>query len=381
MHISDQVVKDAQILIVDDSRLCLNRMKDILEEDSFSNLTTCQDPTMVHELFDRERPALVVLDHNMPKMTGEELLEQLMIDFPKEQVNVIVWSAVAEKDLRKRVLRKGAEDVLRKEEIQAEEVQCRVRNHVENQIYRCKLNQRNERLNEEVQERKRQLQEANLETIERLVRAAEFRDDETANHIERIGLLAGTLAEKLNLDENICSAIRYGAPMHDVGKIGIADGILQKPGSLTDEEWSEMKKHTTYGAKILSGTNIDLIEFARKIALYHHEHWNGEGYPEGLSGDAIPLEARITGVCDVFDAVLSDRPYKDAWTVDRAIDLIRKEKGQQFDPDIAECFLDNAETMVQIREDHKDGSHMKFSQIQNDPEEFVPEERPTKVPV
>lgn len=349
MHITDDDLRDASILVVDDSMMSLREMQTILEEHGFDDVRTLSDPTKVIEAHRVHDFALIILDYYMPGMTGEEVLDRLNAEFSSERLNVLFWTSASEDELYTRALRKGARDVLKKENAREEEIVTRIGNLLESQLLFRQLQHQNEKLNEKVKRRTEQLERTSLETIGRVARAAEFRDNETGGHIQRIGLLASELAERLGIEESICDAIRYAAPMHDVGKLRVADEVLFKPGSLNEEEWEQMKEHTTAGARILSGADQHYLKLAKNIALYHHENWNGEGYPEGLEAGQIPIEARITAVCDVFDAVLSDRPYKDPWTEDRALNLIREEKGEQFDPDVASCFLENAEVMIDIR--------------------------------
>lgn len=352
MDIKEKEIKNSKVLVVDDSITALNKMEDTLTGYGFDDVLTYQNPRKVIDDFEEQNPDLVILDYEMPTLSGKDVLEKLLDKHGTETVNVLFWTAKSEKSLVANVLNKGAGDVLSKENISDEEIIARVKNQIETHLFRSKLQEHNEKLNVKVQKRSQELEKASQETIERLVKAAEFRDNETAGHIERIGLLSGRLAELLELDEEICSAIRYGAPMHDIGKMGVPDNILLKPDSLTDEEWDEMTNHSVYGARILAGSNRKYLQMAKKIAHYHHENWNGNGYPEGLSGNDIPLVARITAVCDVFDAVLSDRPYKDPWPTEKALNLVREETGEQFDPDIARCFLNNADEMVTIRENY-----------------------------
>jgi HD-GYP domain-containing protein (c-di-GMP phosphodiesterase class II) len=194
-------------------------------------------------------------------------------------------------------------------------------------------------LDEKVRERTEELRETQLEIIRRLGQAAEFRDDDTGLHITRMSRFSARLAMEAGISIRECEALLHAAPMHDIGKIGIPDNILLKPGKLEDEEFEIMKTHTTIGAELLSGSNSTVMELARGIALAHHEKWNGRGYPNGLAGEDIPFLARVCAICDAFDALTSERPYKKAWTPEDAFDLLRKEAGQHFDPHLVELFL------------------------------------------
>ena len=193
------------------------------------------------------------------------------------------------------------------------------------------------------------LQEAYRETINRLVIASEYRDDDTGDHIVRVAGYCALIAEKQGLSEAEVDYIRMTAPMHDVGKIGIPDSILLKPGKLTVEEFETIKSHTLIGAKILGGSSSEILRLAAEIALTHHEKWNGKGYPKGLAGTEIPLVGRITAIADVFDALTSKRPYKEPFPVEKAVDIIAQERGAHFDPELADAFLNNMDAVLRIK--------------------------------
>lgn len=197
----------------------------------------------------------------------------------------------------------------------------------------------------ELQERNVELAESRRETLQRLALAAEYRDDETFEHTERVGRAAALLAAQLGLSDREVELIREAAPLHDVGKLGISDTVLLKPGKLTPHEFDHVKTHAAIGASILAGSDFDVLKLAEEIAVYHHEWWNGNGYPHRLRGEQIPLPARIVAIVDVFDALTHTRPYKDAWPLGQALDEINRLKGRQFDPTIVEAFnrLDHAE--------------------------------------
>jgi len=196
-----------------------------------------------------------------------------------------------------------------------------------------------------------ELQESYLDTIHCLVLAAEYKDQETGNHIVRMSKYSTLLAEKLGLPEEVVQNIKYATPMHDVGKIGIPDNILTKPGKLTDEEFEIMTQHTIIGAKILAGSKAKILKVARQIALTHHEKWNGKGYPHGLSGKKIPIVGRIVGLADVFDALTSKRPYKEPYPIEAAVEIIKLARGQHFDPVIVDVFLKNIKEMTRIKKE------------------------------
>jgi putative two-component system response regulator len=192
----------------------------------------------------------------------------------------------------------------------------------------------------------RELREAYLDTIHRLVLAAEYRDEGTGGHIARMNRYFALIAEKRGLPAEEVQRLLYAAPMHDVGKIGIPDSILLKPGKLTHEEFEVMKSHTIIGANILANSKAKILQGAQQIAISHHERWNGKGYPQGLSGDKIPMAGRIVGLIDVFDALASRRPYREPYPVEMALDIIKKERGQHFDPTVVDIFLENIDEIL-----------------------------------
>jgi len=196
-----------------------------------------------------------------------------------------------------------------------------------------------------------ELQEAYLDTIHRLVLAAEYKDEDTGDHIVRMSRYSALIAAKLGLPDSNVQNIRYAAPMHDVGKIGIPDNILMKPAKLTDEEFDFMKTHANIGAGILAKSKAEILRLAWQIAISHHEKWNGRGYPQGFSGDKIPIAGRIVGLADVFDALTSKRPYKVPYPIEVAVDIIKKERGEHFDPDVADIFLENIDEFIKIKKE------------------------------
>ncbi|QSX33407.1 HD domain-containing protein [Shewanella avicenniae] len=191
-----------------------------------------------------------------------------------------------------------------------------------------------------------------------LARAGEFRDNETGQHIHRMSRMSAELAKCIGKDSQWCNMILLASPLHDVGKIGIPDNVLLKPGKLTEQEWVCMKSHPQIGGEIVPQNNTEVIQMARRIALTHHERWDGTGYPLGLSGEAIPLEGRIAAVCDVFDALLSVRPYKAAWSVEDAANYLKQNSGQHFDPELVEIFLANLPRMMEIQHQFKDADEV-----------------------
>ncbi len=216
----------------------------------------------------------------------------------------------------------------------------------------------------------RKLNEAYLDTIHRLALAAEYKDEDTGAHIVRMSQYSALLADKLGLSKSEVRDILYASPMHDVGKIGIPDSILMKPGKLTDKEFDTMKTHTTIGARILANSRSGILRVAQQIAISHHEKWNGKGYPQGLSRDNIPVTGRIVALADAFDALTSKRPYKPPYPVEVVVDIVRKERGEHFDPDMADVFLNHMDEMIRIKIQVNLMENVSLS-------DFVPSERDT----
>jgi putative two-component system response regulator len=329
----------ARILAADDEDANLRLMRRVLERAGFTGFTATTNPEEVVPLFHQLRPDLVLLDLHMPGMDGMQVIEGLRPLLEAEgYLPVLMISGDLTPAARQQALSHGAKDFLMKPYDPAEAV-LRIRNLLETRFLHLEVRRQNQELEARVAKRTRELEAAQVEVLERLAQAAELRDDDTGEHTRRVGALAAEIAAELSDDGEWIGMLRRAAPLHDVGKIGIPDGLLLKPGRLTDEERARMMTHTTIGARILSGGRSALIEMAERIALSHHERWDGGGYPRGLSGDAIPLEARIVAVADFFDALTHDRPYRGAWSVESVLDEIRRETGRHFDPLVAGAFL------------------------------------------
>lgn len=330
-------VYEARIMIVDDQPANVRLLEKILAQSGFHNVSSTIDPRQVLPLYMAGQPDILVLDLHMPHLDGFAVMEQLRPRMSDgEYVPILVLTADVTPQAKERALSLGARDFLTKP-FDHVEVLLRVKNLLETRLLHVQQRNQNRILELKVKERTEDLEEAQLETIERLAIAAEFRDDDTGEHTQRVGLTAGLIAAAMDLDPGEIDLIRTAAPLHDVGKIGIPDSILLKPEKLTDDEFEIMKSHTTLGARILSGSRYPVLQAAEEIALTHHERWDGNGYA-GLRGPSIPLRGRIVAVADVFDALTHERPYKDAWPPEKAIDEIRKQSGAQFDPDVVRAF-------------------------------------------
>jgi putative two-component system response regulator len=326
------VLKQAKILIVDDEKTNIRFLEIILRQAEYSNVHSTADSRETLELFRSIEPDLVLLDIAMPHLDGFEVMQQLHQEMRDHAVPILILTADATTKTRHRALKEGAQDFLTKplDEI---EVLLRIKNLLETRFHSVLLET-------EVQKRTQDLHNAQLETLQRLALAAEYRDDDTGLHTRRVGANAGGIAKILGWPQEQVDLITRAAPLHDVGKIGISDAILLKPGKLTDEEFDIMKEHTAIGAKMLSGSTSPWLQMAEEIALTHHERWNGKGYPLGKAGEEIALTGRIVAVADVFDALTHERPYKKAWPVEQALTEIKSQSGRQFDPRVVDAFLD-----------------------------------------
>lgn len=334
----EQDLKRLPILAVDDEESNLLLVRQILERDGYVNVATTTEPSRVPEAFAKCRPRLVLLDLHMPQIDGFELMERLApMTGERRSIAFLVLTADATEETKRRALSMGARDFLTKP-LDRVELLLRVRNLLQVEELQDRLFEQNANLEDEVAERTRDLDQARLEILERLALAGEFRDDDTQEHAWRIGRTSALLAIGLGLPDREVELIRRAAPLHDIGKVGIPDAILLKPGKLTDEEFETIKTHTTIGAEILSGSRSPLLLMAERIALTHHERWDGRGYPEGIHGEQIPLPGRIVAVADVFDALTHERPYKRAWPVPDALAEILPEASRQFDPEVVQAF-------------------------------------------
>ncbi|MEI7013574.1 response regulator [Leptospira licerasiae] len=317
-----------KILIVDDEAANLKVLKEILQEDY--RLFFAKDGIKAIELSISEKPNLILLDVMMPGMTGHETCKKLRSEPSTSRIPVIFVTAMAEEEDEADGFEAGAVDYITKP-VSPAIVKARVKTHLS-------------------LVRNDELKETRLQIIQRLGLAAEYKDNETGLHVIRMSHYSQTLAKALGHSEEIAEKILHASPMHDIGKIGIPDRILQKPGKLDPEEWEIMKTHPTIGAEIIGDHDSSLLQMAKSIALNHHEKWDGSGYPNGIKGDTIPIEARIVTIADVFDALTTERPYKKAWSIEDAVNHIRKGAGSHFDPGLVPIFLNLMPELLEIRE-------------------------------
>jgi putative two-component system response regulator len=333
-----EFLQNARLLVVDDEETNVRMLTRMLEQAGYEHMASTQDPREVRSLYIRHRPDLILLDLHMPHLDGYEVMQQLSQVVETTYLPIVVITGDLDPDARQKALTMGAKDFVSKP-FDPLELQLRIRTLLETRFLYLRIQSQNHLLEVKVQERTRALEYAQIEILERLAMAAEYRDDNTGQHTRRVGQTSALIAQELGWPESQVSLIRRAAPLHDIGKIGIPDHILLKQGRLTAEEFETIRGHTTIGARILSGSRFPLLQMAEQIALSHHERWDGNGYSAGLKQDAIPLVGRIVAVADVFDALTQQRPYKNAWPLGEAFAEVERQRGRQFDPAVAEAFL------------------------------------------
>lgn len=346
-----------RILLADDDRVNLRVLEAFLKPLGHE-LMLARDGMEAWELVQQTSPDLILLDVMMPRLDGFEVAKRIKENECTKSIPVVMVTALT--DVEKRVIAydAGADDFLTKP-VDRIELLARVRSLLKVKEYHDHLRNHREHLEQEVQERTRELRlatdkiiRASLDTIFRLATASEYRDDDTGAHIRRMSSYSAMIARSMDLSNAEVENIRHAAPMHDVGKIGIPDAILLKPGELTGDEWKIMKDHTIIGRNILKDSESEIIQLAEIIALNHHERWDGSGYPNGLKGNEIPMVGRIVAVADVFDALMSDRPYKKAFAFDHSLQILQDEKGSHFDPEVMDAFFSVQEEILQICKEH-----------------------------
>jgi len=351
-----QKLTNAKILIVDDIPSNVLVLENILKNAGYADVQTTTDPLTVRGLHESERFDLILLDIHMPKLDGFGVMRELreLREMGEDDyLPILVLTAQSDAETRSRALKEGAKDFVTKP-LEMDEVLSRVANMLEVRLlYNEKLEQ-NEVLEQKVRDRTQKLRETNLQIVRYLGRAAEYRDTETGMHVIRMSTMSARLGRAAGMNHSDCELLLNASPMHDLGKIGIPDKILLKEGPLDKDEWEVMKTHTHIGAEILSGHQSDILEMAGIIALTHHERWDGAGYPNRLFGESIPLVGRIATICDVFDALTSDRPYKKAWSIEKAVEFIRDSSGSQFDPELVNLFVEILPETLSIRDNYPD---------------------------
>ncbi len=326
----------ASIMVVDDQPAILALLQTRLGQEGYEVRPFPEAQLALAGAINR-RPDLILLDVSMPQMSGFDLCDRFQSTPALAQIPVIFLTASDRIEDKVLAFRSGAADYITKP-FQFDEVKSRVKTHLEVHRLRLVQQQHSDHLEELVRSRTHDLEESRIEVLHRLAIAAEYRDNDTGRHTQRVGRISGLLARALGVSGADTELIRLTAPLHDVGKIGIPDQILLAGRALTTEEFNNMKTHVLIGATILSGSTSALLQMAERIALYHHERWDGAGYCAGLKGDEIPLPARIVSVVDMFDALTHRRPYKEAWPIDHAIAEIERLSGSKFDPTVVNSF-------------------------------------------
>ncbi len=366
--VSRDDVTRRKIMMVDDVPTNVQVVRAFLAEEGFDNFISTTDAAEAVATIYREEPAILLLDLMMPHVSGIEILATLRADKQYSRLPILILTSTESRELKSEALRLGATDFLAKP-VDPEDLVPRVRNALLSKSYQDDLEQK-------VRDRTIDLERSRQEIIHCLARAAEFRDNETGRHIIRVGKYVRVIGSELGIVGEELSLLEQAATLHDVGKIGIPDSILLKPGKLTPEEHAVVQKHcgygkkifetlsrdeytrlldhTTFGASILENCDSPVVKLARTIALTHHEKWDGSGYPLGLAGDKIPIEGRITAVADVFDALSSKRPYKPAFPLEKCFSILEEERGQHFDPTVLDAFLKNENEIVAVQIEYAD---------------------------
>lgn len=344
------VPKEASILIVDDLAIVRLSLQRILSKAGY-RVRMAEDVRGALEVLDEDSIDLILCDIQMPGASGLDLVKAIRWRIP--DTSVVMVSSLEDTETAIECLQRGAFGFVLKP-YQPREILVQVNGALRRRMLEIAFRGREAELAQKVREQTIEIRDSREEIALRLISASEHRDNETGMHVRRIGLYAAEMGRRLGWGQEQVDTIRAAAPLHDIGKIGVPDAVLQKPGALNDEEWVLMKRHTSMGAAILKGSTVPFIQMGARIAIGHHEKWDGGGYPKGLAGEAIPLEARITALVDVYDALSNRRHYKPAWPEGEVVDLIRQGSGSHFDPQLVDLFLAHLDAFRSILRDHPD---------------------------
>jgi putative two-component system response regulator len=347
------LIQAAHIVVVDDEDVNVRLVTRMLERAGFHTITSITNPRDLHALVLKSPPDLVITDWHMPGLDGFAVLDILSPLVIHERLPVLVVTGDLTRDAKQAALTRGAKDFVTKP-FDAVEVLLRVRNLLESRMLFQDLRKQNRTLLESASGRTRELESTRIEMIERLALAAEYRDEETSEHNQRVGQLSSQLAEAIGWTGEDAGLLRRAAALHDIGKMGIPDALLRKPGALSEGELRVMKTHTSIGARILGESHVPLLQLAETVALTHHERWDGSGYPRGLRGNDIPVAGRIVAVADTFDAITNDRPYRPARPVNVALAELRSFAGIHYETRL----IDALERIVSQDADYADSSRL-----------------------
>ncbi|MFC1861700.1 HD domain-containing phosphohydrolase [Chloroflexota bacterium] len=334
----------AKILVVADDAENVRLLEGILRSSGYEIILAGSGEEALVMVKER-LPDVILLDTLLPGIGGFEVVRLVKEGETTRTIPVVIMTTQQEADERLKALSTGVDDFLIKPVDEAE-LRARVKSLLKVKAYNDHMNTYQEVLEAEVARRTQELTKAfekikitSLDTVYRLSRAAEYKDEDTGAHVQRMSHYSSAIARGMGLDEEFIENVLWAAPMHDVGKIGIPDRVLLKPGKLDDDEWVIMRQHTTIGAEILKDADADFVKLAAEIALTHHEKWNGSGYPNGIKGSDIPLAGRIIALADVFDALTTERPYKESFPLEKALAIIKEGQGTHFDPQVADTFF------------------------------------------
>ncbi len=366
-------IRNSKILIVDDEPLVIRVVRRYLAADGYHNFLTVTDSRKTVNVIKAEQPDIVLLDIMMPHLSGIEILKRRQNDELIKHIPFLILSASSEKSIKREALKLGATEFLSKP-VDAIDLVLRVQNSLLVKQHQNQLQEYTFELEQQVRLRTRQIDNSREQIIHCLARAAEFRDNETGGHVIRVGKYAALIARQLGFSDNWCRQLELAAQLHDVGKIGIPDSILLNPGKLSREEFELMKEHCRLGCQIMeplaraevsglkknvrgqfiTSTEAPMLGLAANIARTHHEKWDGTGYPDGLRGEEIPIEGRITCVADVYDALCSERPYKPRFSREKCLEIMMSERGTRFDPNVLDVFFERLDIIDEIERSHED---------------------------
>lgn len=356
-----------RIVVIDDQTTTLKMLNKILSgivKFGPIEIFTFDNETKALSWLRDNKADLVLLDYKLPRLNGLELINLLRLWEHYKSVPIIMVTAYDDIPLRYAALDAGVSDFISKP-IDFRECQARCTNLLQMHLHQQQLEYHNKNLTDQVRTNVETIMVREREALYHLAKAGEYRDADTGNHIYRISKYSRLIAEGIGMTEEFCDLIEHASPMHDVGKIGIPDNILLKPGKLSPLEWNIMQKHSEMGFEILAGSSSTYMQMGATIALHHHEKFNGKGYPSGLSGDHIPLEARIVAVADVFDALTSVRPYKTPWSVTDALSFLNNEAGIHFDPVCVSAFTRLSENIKDIHHTYSENKVVPIHKIRD----------------